>query len=137
MDADADERARLRWRPLWLALGWTLAAAIVWLSLTPSPPSLDVAYGDKLGHIAAYAALMFWFCQLNAGRGARLAYAFGFVALGVAIEFVQRASGYRSFEVLDMLADAAGVALGWACARLAGARLLERIEVLLAAIGRG
>jgi VanZ family protein len=133
---DTDERARLRWRPLWLALGWTLAAAIVWLSLTPSPPRLDFESGDKVGHVAAYAALMFWFCQLHAGRGARLAYASGFVALGVAIEFVQRASGYRSFELLDMLADAAGVALGWACARLAGTRLIERIEAFLVALGR-
>lgn len=133
---ETDRRARLRWRPLWLALGWALAAAIVWLSLTPSPPRLDFESGDKVGHFTAYAALMFWFCQLYPGRGARLAYAAGFVALGVAIEFLQRASGYRSFEVMDMLADAAGVALGWTLARLAGARLIERIEACLVAIGR-
>ena len=32
-----------------LAGGWLYAAAIVWLSLTPSPPHIDVAHGDKLG----------------------------------------------------------------------------------------
>jgi VanZ family protein len=127
---------RLRWRPLWLALGWGLAAAIVWLSLTPSPPRLDFESGDKLGHFAAYAALMFWFCQIHPGGRARLAHALGFVAMGVAIEFAQRATGYRDYEALDMLADAAGVAVGWTLARLAGARLIERIEALLAA-GRG
>jgi VanZ family protein len=113
-----------------------MAAATVWLSLTPSPPKLDFASGDKLGHLAAYAVLMFWFCQIYLGGRARLAYALGFLAMGVAIEFVQRATGYRSYEELDMLADAAGVALGWSLARLAGARLIERLEALLAA-GRG
>ncbi len=130
------ECGRLRWRLLWLAFGWGLAAAIVWLSLTPSPPKLDFESGDKLGHVAAYGALMFWFCQIHMGGRARLAHALGFVAMGVAIEFAQRATGYRSYEELDMLADAAGVAAGWTLARLAGTRLIERIEALLGA-GRG
>jgi len=37
-----------------LAAGWGWVAAIVWLSLTPAPPSVELAYGDKLGHLAAY-----------------------------------------------------------------------------------
>ena len=40
-------------------------------------------------------------------------FAIGFIALGIALEFVQRWTGYRSFEVADMAADAAGVAVGW------------------------
>ena len=39
-----------------LAVGWAMAAAIVWLSLTPSPPSLDVRMGDKLGHFLGYGS---------------------------------------------------------------------------------
>lgn len=105
-------------RALGLTLGWLLVATVVWLSLTPSPPQLDVAYGDKLGHFAAYAALMAWFCQLYRGRRARLVCALGFIGMGIGIEFVQRMTGYRDFEWLDMVADAVGVLLGWTAARL-------------------
>ncbi len=38
------------------------------------------------------------------------------VALGIALEYAQRATGYRSFEVADMVADALGVAIGWLAA---------------------
>jgi len=103
-------------RALWLALGWGLVAAILWLSLTPSPPKVDFAQSDKVGHFLAYGGVMFWFAQLYAARGTRLAYAAGFVAMGVALEFIQGWTGYRSFEVYDMLADGIGVALGWVAA---------------------
>lgn len=129
--------AALRLRPLWLALGWALAAAIVWLSLTPSPPKIDLEQGDKLGHLASYAALMFWFCQLYATRGVRLAYAACFTLMGVALEFAQGALGARSFEIADMLANAAGVALGWTFALGARGSLFLRIERALSASLRG
>ena len=103
-------------RMVWLAVGWGLVAAIVWLSLTPSPPKVDFEQSDKVGHFLAYGGVMFWFSQLYARRSAQLAYALGFAAMGVALEFIQGWTGYRSFELLDMLADGVGVALGWAAA---------------------
>lgn len=102
-------------RALWLAIGWAVVAAIVWLSLTPSPPQVDIEQGDKLGHLLAYGTLAFWFSQLYSGT-TRLLYAAGFVAMGVALEFVQGGLGYRSFDLIDMLANALGVLLGWAAA---------------------
>jgi glycopeptide antibiotics resistance protein len=45
--------------------------------------------------------------------------------MGVALEFAQGATGYRSFEVLDMAANAAGVALGWGLALLLPRLLLR------------
>ena len=118
----------MRYRSLWLAPGWSIVAAIVWLSLTPAPPKLDVTFGDKLGHFAAYGTLMFWFCQFYARRATRAAYAAGFVAMGIALEFIQGATGYRGFELLDMGADALGVAIGWVVAVLTGPDLMQRIE---------
>src|SRR5687768_13325346 len=50
--------ARLRYRSLWLLLGWLLVLFIVYESLTPHPVELQVEQGDKLGHVAAYLALM-------------------------------------------------------------------------------
>jgi VanZ family protein len=127
----------LRLRALWLALGWALAAAIVWLTLTPTPPRIDLEQGDKLGHLAGYGALMFWFCQLYAGRGARLGYAAGFALMGVALEFAQGALGVRTFETADMLANVAGVALGWALALGGRGSLFVRVERTLSARLRG
>lgn len=103
----------MRLRPLWVGGGWLYAAAIVFLSLTPRPPQLDVAYGDKLGHLFAFGLLMFWFCFLYRHRDTRFAYGIGWIAMGIALEFAQRATGYRSFEVADMIANSLGVLLGW------------------------
>jgi len=100
-------------RRLLLAGGWLFAAAIVVLSLMPAPPDIDVPHGDKLGHIAAYTLLSFWFCWLYPAWKTRIAYAAGWIAMGVALEFAQGATGYRSFEVADMAANSLGVLLGW------------------------
>ncbi len=93
-----------------------MVAAIVYGSVMRSPPSLGFEQSDKLEHIGSYALVMFWFCLLYRPRRARLAYALGFAALGIALEFVQGWLGYRDFELADMAADAAGVALGWGAA---------------------
>jgi VanZ family protein len=114
---------RTTMRPFALALGWILVAVVIWLSVTPSPPTIDVDQGDKLGHLVAYGTLMFWFAQLYVRSAVRLRYALGFIGLGIALEFVQGHIG-RDFEVADMAADAFGVALGWAGA------LVVRLEPL-------
>ena len=111
-------------RRISLAIGWALVAVIWWLSLTPQPPHIDFEQSDKVGHFLAYGSVMFWFCFLYRSPRARLAYAVGFIAMGIAIEFIQGWTGYRDFEVYDMVADALGVVLGWAAA-LAASRLFR------------
>ena len=101
-----------------IAAGWAWAAAIVWLSLTPAPPQADFAHSDKVGHFAAYGLLMFWFGQLYVSRNARIAYAAGFIAMGVGLEYAQGALGYRTYEVFDMYANTIGVFMGWIAALL-------------------
>jgi len=117
-------------RRLWLALGWTLVLAVIYLSLAPVSIDTGVEQGDKVSHALAYAAMMGWFASLYGGVDRRRQFAAGFVALGIALEFVQATTGYRSFEVADMAADAIGVALGWALSppRLPNAlRGIERV----------
>jgi glycopeptide antibiotics resistance protein len=65
---------------------------------------------------------MFWFCQIYIKKKIRIAYAAGFIAMGVALEFVQGRLGYRTYDVLDMGANALGVLLG-----LAAALILPRV----------
>jgi VanZ family protein len=101
-----------------IAAGWAWAAAIVWLSLTARPPEVDLPHGDKLGHLAGYGVLMFWFAMLYVRRNVRAAYAALFAAMGIGLEFLQGYLGYRSYEVFDMYANTLGVALGWAAAIL-------------------
>lgn len=114
-------------RPFFVALGWALVAFVVWGSLTPSPPSLDMGFAqaDKLEHFLAYGSLMFWFAQLYVRTPVRLGYAIGFVALGIALEFIQGQVG-RDFELADMAADAVGVSIGWAGALAVPLRFLGR-----------
>jgi VanZ family protein len=97
----------------WLAAGWLLVLAIIVLSLMPAPPDLGIDQGDKLGHFAAYGLTTLWFAQIYTDRPERIRLFIGMVALGIAIEYAQRATGYRSFEIADMLADAIGAGLGW------------------------
>ncbi len=108
--------ARLDRRPLWLTLGWGLVLTVVYLSLTPHPIEIHVAnFGDKIGHILAYSALMAWWSQLDS-RQCRLALLF--VLLGLAMEIAQSYTDYRTADVFDEAADCVGVGVGWLFHRL-------------------
>jgi VanZ family protein len=113
-------------RRAWRAVGFGLVVLVIWLSLTPHPIDIPVEQGDKLGHFAAYATLMFWFAQLDTRH--RLAYAIGFIALGVALEFAQRLTGYRTFEAGDMGAETIGVLFAWVTAPPRGPDVIGLIE---------
>ena len=103
-------------RRLWSAAGSILVALVIYLSLTPRPLEIPVENGDKLGHMLAYATLMFWYAQIYARFGSRVRLAIALVAMGIGLEFLQRLTGYRSLEVQDMLAGAIGVLAGWIAA---------------------
>lgn len=93
---------------------WGVLLSIVVLSVMPSPPSADFESSDKVGHLVAYATLMGWFAILYPASKRLLAIAC--ISLGVALELVQGALGYRSLEFADMLANSLGVLLGWGAA---------------------
>ena len=103
-------------RQCWLIVGWALVLLVITLSVTPAPIQVPVEEGDKLGHVLAYAVLMFWFANAYGLSAQRMMLAIGFVVMGIALEFVQRWIGFRSFEIADMVAGAAGVAAGWVAA---------------------
>ncbi|MEK7322948.1 MAG: VanZ family protein [Pseudomonadota bacterium] len=127
-----EARRALRWFDLWRGLGWSMIAAVLYLSLMPNPPSLDVSAGDKWSHAAGYAGLMLWFAQLYA-RPLHWRLAAGLIGLGVSIEFAQGMTDYRSFEYLDMLADASGVFIGWWLGGTRFGAILQRAERLVLA----
>ena len=104
----------------WLTVGVTLAAIIVWGSLTPSPPDMDIFSipdFDKVEHFGAYLMLTAWFSAAFPRRWRWVALVFA--VLGGVIEILQGYTG-RDPEWGDWLADCIGVAVGaWYPARWA------------------
>lgn len=118
----------LRFTKLWLVLGWLIVLGVIYLSLTAKPPIyIPVRFGDKVGHLVAYAVLMGWFVQLFQKRALLLVHALLLVALGVGLEFLQGYSG-RHFEYGDMLANSCGVLLGLSLRLTRWQELLVRCE---------
>jgi VanZ family protein len=93
-----------------------MIAGVVVLSLIPVEVDL-VEDGDKIAHFVAYGSLSLWFGMVVPGGGRQLGIALAFVAMGVALEFLQGMTGYRTFSIADMIANAIGAALGWGLAQ--------------------
>jgi VanZ family protein len=127
-----NSRTTLRYERWWRMGGYVLILYIIYLSLTPRPPDIDMQNGDKLGHFLSYGSLMFWFAQLVLARVERLRWAIGFVLLGVTLEFLQGMTDYRNFDLADILANTVGVLLGWVLALWPQTHIFGRLEGLFA-----
>jgi len=104
----------LKHHRVWEGAGWLLIALVVTFSLIPHPPEpLSFNNADKLEHLLAYAVLSLWLNQLYASVWSRARVVVALIGLGVGLEFVQGWTGYRMFDVLDMLANSIGVLTGW------------------------
>jgi len=101
-------------RTLFFRIASIAVLAATWiLSLLPAPDMPHFAGSDKLHHALAYFACMFCWGQLYPLPLQRLKLAIAFVAMGVMLECIQYFTPTRSFEFLDMLADAVGAIAGW------------------------
>ena len=118
-----------RCRRIWLLLGWGMVFSVFVLSLIPL--NIDLGNSDKIAHFTAYGSMTFWFALLFRGRLRQLAIAIAFAAMGVGIEFLQRMTGYRTFDVADMVANGIGAALGWGLAQTPLGNALDWAERLL------
>lgn len=107
----------LRFRRLWISVGFIMVLAVVLGSIVslPGPVSAAMTH-DKLLHTLAYACLMGWFAQIYRHDLTRLVLVVGLIVMGIAIEFVQGSTGYRQFDIIDMVANTSGVVLAWALA---------------------
>ena len=106
---------------LWFgAVLWALATFV--LTLGPTPPDTDpLPLADKVFHLLAYAVMVLLLAlaaDRRPGRGpgplpgsARW-FAVLAVSAGGALELLQRYTG-REAELLDWVADGAGVLIGW------------------------
>ncbi len=119
----------LRFKKLWLIIGWSLVLLVIGLTLMSSPPPLpSIEYNDKIGHILAYFVLMGWFAQLYHAPKQRLTYLIGFLLLGGTLEILQSLGGVRHGEWADMLANSTGVLLAWYLTKTRLAYTLAYVE---------
>ncbi|AMC34155.1 VanZ family protein [Janthinobacterium sp. B9-8] len=90
-------------------LAWAYVAFIWVMSLIPlSMPAMPNS--DKIGHFLSYGLLALWF---SLARQKKLPHIWLLASLmGVAIEFAQALTPYRSFDTHDMLANACGALIG-------------------------
>jgi VanZ family protein len=114
----------------WIACGAAFVACVVYLSVTPDPIRAPTVDGFKTGHILAYLWLMLWFCQVARTFPTRGVTAILLCAMGIALEYVQLATGYRHFAYSDMVDDAIGVAAGWVLSYTPLGRLEQRLSSL-------
>jgi VanZ family protein len=103
---------------LWWVLGSLLVLTVCVLSLIhlPQMPLALPKVSDKWQHVLAYFAMMGWFSQLIVRKRTLIKAALCFFAMGVALEFLQGLTGYRSLDHFDVLANSTGILLGLAIA---------------------
>ncbi len=103
-------RIALRW---WQAGFWLLWCVATLVMVLPSSELPEVDMSDKTEHLLAFFALMVLAGLAYRDRLLLPVLAAWLVAYGIAIECVQFFIPSRSFSVLDMVADAAGVLPAW------------------------
>ena len=123
---------QLRYRGLWLLIGYLLIVLVVYLSLVSSPIEIDtrLPYQDKLLHTFAYFALTFWFMQIYHIRQHVLFWLIFFLCLGFFMEYLQSFDAGRQSEVGDMLANTLGVLLALVLSRTRMKYMLAGVERL-------
>jgi len=113
-------------------MGWAWVVVVIFISLTPNPPEpVRFWNADKLEHALAYGLLMLWFAQIFSRHMSRLLTAGLLILLGVSLEILQSFTGYRFFEVADMIANTTGVLLGWVWSRTGAGRIYAALEARL------
>jgi len=123
---------KLTYLPIWILIGWLMLSLVVYLSIISKPPTiLEFSSADKLEHLVAYSILMGWFTQIYTSRNKRIFMAIQFCLLGISLEILQGWGGHRFFEYMDMLANTAGVFLGWWISSKVCAGWLARFDQFL------
>jgi len=102
----------LRFRGWWVTLGVALLVLVIYLCLEPADGGGASRINDKLAHFLAFFALAGWFAALVERRFYWLI-ALGMLSVGGLIEVAQGLMALgRTADLLDFVADGAGVSAG-------------------------
>lgn len=113
----------------WLGVGWLLVLFVIWITLTPAPPSSlqTIPHLDKIGHFIAYALLTAWFTAALPGRKWLTGLTITFIIMGGVLEILQGFTG-RDPSGFDWLIDTGGALLGAGLPRVWLAYLYARVR---------
>lgn len=101
----------LSYQPLWRATLMISVIAVIYLATTSQDYPVPAAANDKINHFIAFLELTL--LAFLAWPGARLLYVVPpMLVFGLLIEFIQSFLPYREFSLMDVAADAVGVAAG-------------------------
>jgi VanZ family protein len=106
------------------------------LSLLPEDEVPDVAFSDKVHHLIAYAVIAALGMLGYRGPRAAVAVVIGSIALGGLLEIGQGYVPGRYPDMLDFVANAAGVAVGLILARLAASVWPSSTDTAQGNVGR-
>lgn len=123
---------RLRFPWLWMTLGWALVAAVCVGSLVPGQMLAAVTFSDKLQHAGSYFVLMVWFAGMYEKRR-QVRIAIVLAVLGFGLDALQLTTATRVFDLADVAANVAGIALGLGLSLSALAGWCQRVERYLPA----
>jgi VanZ family protein len=133
---ETDDVQPLRYMQAWTTLGIGFVLLVIYLSLAAPPRDIDLPDVFDIGHIVAYFWLMIWFAQIHRGARRRWAFAAGFGAMGIALEYLQGMTGYRQFDYVDMVRNFIGIAIGLTLAHTSLQNVLYRVERMVFGSGR-
>jgi VanZ family protein len=119
----------LRFPWVWLTGGWLLVLGVIVGSLVPGELLRAITISDKVMHAGTYFVLMVWFAGLYR-RQRFVPIAVGLFLLGIALDVAQGGTATRTFDLLDILADAVGVVIGLVVSLLLLGGWCQRIERL-------
>lgn len=119
----------LHW--LWRLFLVISVGAILFLATTSPTQAVPSSFGDKFNHVIAFLELTL-LARLGWPQARPVIVAVLVMAFGVTLELLQAPLPYRSFSLLDLVADAAGIGLGLVLAPLLTAQAGKARERYLA-----
>ena len=98
---------------IWRLIFFLALTAVMTLALLPTSGPQGFTGQDKLLHGITFAVLFLIACQGYPGKIYRKWLYLGLFFYGASMEWLQGQTAYRSMEILDLVADMLGVALGY------------------------
>ena len=127
----------LKYLNLWIGIGTVIIVSIWFVSLMPNPPKgPDTTLPmDKIVHFIMYFTVTLWHCQIT--KPDRHFHLFViFLVMGALIEGIQQISGYRSFEMGDILANGIGTLTAFMLCKTKVSNLIMIFEERVLTSGR-
>ncbi len=117
----------LRYGRAWLFAGAVLLVIGLLSALSPVQSLVPVSMNDKVLHALGFLFFMLWFGGVFPVRVAPLLVV-GLASYGIFIEVLQSFTPTREAEFLDLVADLAGILVGWALSRAGFSRWCATLE---------